>query len=271
MKKWLLGGLGWALLGPIGGIIGFLLGSAIDKPKNVLEDGRRNRSDYRRNTYTSTNRHNFDYERSNTQNKQNYAYGIPTQLGDFMVSMLIFISEIIRADGKILKSELDYVKSYFKQKFGLEKTKEALRVLKILLQKEIPLYQVSRQIKQNLDYHSRLQLLHFLFGLADADGEIHPFELQKIEVIYKAMGISEHDFRSVKAMFIEEEMSPYEILQIPASANVEEIKTAFRKLAKEFHPDRVAYLGEEVQSAAKEKFQKINQAYDKLKKRKGFV
>ena len=187
-----------------------------------------------------------------------------------MVSLLILISEVIRADGKILKSELEYVKVYFKQKFGVEKTKEALRVLKILLQKDIPIYKVSKQIKSNLDYHSRLQLIHFLFGLAAADGEVHPYEVQKLEVLYKALGITNSDFNSIKAMFIETEESPYEILQITPQATVEEIKTAFRRLAKEYHPDRVSYLGEEVQKAANEKFKKINEAYEKLKQMRNF-
>jgi len=262
--KWILGGLGWALLGPIGAIIGFLVGTGIEKKDNILEQNTRTSRSSRSKQQFRTN------STSHTTQNKDYSYNISTQLGDFMVSMLILISEIIKADGKILKSELDYVKLYFREKFGVEKTKEALRVLKILLNKNIPIYDVGRQIRNNLDYHSRLQLIHFLFGLSAADGEVHPYEVSKIDSICKAMGISQSDFTSIKAMFVESEESPFEILQISSDAQIEEIKAAYRKLAKEYHPDRVAYLGEEVQREAKEKFQKINLAYDKLKKIRNF-
>lgn len=262
--KWILGGLGWALMGPIGAIIGFLVGAGIEKKDNILEqDTRTSRS--------SRSKQQFRTRRtSQTTQNNDYSYHISTQLGDFMVSLLILISEIIKADGKILKSELDYVKVFFRDKFGIEKTKEALRVLKILLNKNIPIYEVGRQIKNNLDYHSRLQLVHFLFGLSAADGEVHPSELSILSSICSAMGISKNDFTSIKAMFVESETSVYEILQISPDAQIDEIKAAYRKLAKEYHPDRVAYLGEEVQREAKEKFQKINLAYDKLKKIRNF-
>lgn len=268
MKKWILGGLGWVFLGPIGGIIGFLVGSAIDNDKILkLEAGSKTtRKKYTKTTNQRTHKKTYQSRESYGGKQQTYSYGIPTQLGDFMVSMLVLIAEVMRADGSILKSELNYVKKYFNEKFGEQKTSEALKILKVLLKKDIPLYDVSRQIQANLDYYSRLQLMHFLFGLANADGFIHPNELSIIEVIYKGMGISDSDYNSIKAMFIQTEESPYEILQISKNATADDIKNAYRKLAKEYHPDKVSYLGEDVQQSAQEKFQKISDAYERLKK-----
>jgi DnaJ like chaperone protein len=95
--------------------------------------------------------------------------------------------------------------------------------------------------------------------------------MDKLTIIYRAMGISNSDYNSIKAMFFQTEESPYEILQINKNATKDEIKAAYRKLAKEYHPDKVSYLGDEVQNSAKEKFQKITEAYERLKTSKGFI
>jgi DnaJ like chaperone protein len=268
--KWILGGLGWVLLGPIGGIIGFLVGSAVDS-SDIKKLGQ---GEYKEKTQTKfTGKHTETYyQKPKTEyRKTNYSYGMPTQLGDFMVSMLILIAEVMKADGSILKSELNYVKKYFNEKFGEDKTSEALRILKILLNKQIPIYEVTEQICSNLDYYSRLQLVHFLFGLAQSDGEIHTEEIKRIDVISRGLQITDKDYLSIKAMFLQNEESPYEILQISKDATNDEIKASYRKLAKEFHPDKVSYLGDEVQMEATEKFKKITEAYEKLKQKKGFV
>lgn len=234
--KWIVGGLGWALLGPIGGLLGYFVGAAIDNVDMKVTTGKQG-----------------------------------TTQGDFLMSLLVLIAAVMKADGKVLKSELDYVKTYLLRSFGSEKTSEALILLRDLLTKDIPVEQVCMQISQRLDYSSRLQLLHFLFGIAQVDGRIDASELKMIERIYNHMGIRWADYNSIKSMFIQETDWAYQVLEIDKTASVDEIKKAYKKMAVKYHPDKVSYLGEDVQNAAKEKFQKVNEAYEKIKKERVFT
>lgn len=241
LGKWIAGGLGWAFFGPIGGILGFLVGSAFDG-----------------NVTAHTQRTGTPGQRQTTR-------------GDFMVSLIVLTAAVMKADGVIKKSELEFVKQYFKRSFGAEAAADAVKMLRDVLKQQIPVQDVSRQIGQHLDYSSKLQMLHYLFGISSADGQTKLSEVELIQQISNYMGIGTSDFNSIKSMFYSDTHVAYSILGISPDATNEEIKKAYRKMAVEYHPDKVSYLGEDVQQTAKEKFQKINQAYESLKKERGFA
>ena len=230
--KWIAGGLGWAFLGPIGGILGFVLGAM------------------------------FDQSQGDQQGKSGYSM---TTTGGYAMSLLVLVAAVMKADEKILRSELNYVKRYFVQAFGEDSAAEAIKMLRDLLKQNIPVKDVAVQIKRNMDYSSRLQLVHFLYGIAGADGRIHEKEQNMIEFIATHMGLSEKDKNSIKSMFIEDTESAYKILEVEPSASDEEVKKAYRKMATKYHPDKVSHLGEDFQKAANQKFQKVNEAYEKIK------
>ena len=114
-----------------------------------------------------------------------------------------------------------------------------------------------------------MQLLHYLFGIAEADGVVSAKELHVINTISDNMGITNSDFASVKAMFIRETDSAYKILGVAPTATDDEVKRAYREMAKKNHPDLVSNLGDEVRQAAEKKFQEINAAYETIKKQRG--
>jgi DnaJ like chaperone protein len=237
--KWLGGGLGFVMGGPIGGLLGFLVGSVID---STTDD-----------STTYTTRHTR------------------TTQGDFSMSLLVLVAAVMKADGKVVKSELDYVKQFFVRQFGQESAKEALLTLKDILKQDIPVRDICIQIGRNMDYSSRLQLLHLLFNISLADSKIHPLELELIEKISGSMGVASNDFLSIKNMFIPETNSSYKILELdPASTN-EEVKKAFRRMAMKYHPDKVSHLGDEFRKTADEKFKKVNEAYEKIKKERNMI
>lgn len=238
--KWVAGGLGWAFFGPLGGIVGFVVGSMFENT-------------------------------TLPQTTNGTGQSSSTTTGGYVMSLLVLVAAVMKSDGKVLKSELDYVKAFFVRTFGTEAAQEAIKMLRDLLNQTIPVADVCQQIQKNMDYSSRLQLLHFLYGIAQADGHIHVTEQQLIEHIAQNMGITEKDYESIKSMFIANTDAAYKILEIEPGASIDEIKKAYRKMAVKYHPDKVSYLGEDFQNAAKEKFQKVNEAYEQLKKEKNFV
>ena len=241
--KWIGAGLGAFAGGPIGAILGFVLGSAFDVSTQVNTN--------QSNTYRRT--------------------GYQTTVGGYAMSLLVLVAALMKADGKTMKSELDYVKDFFIRNFGIQSANEALRLLRDLLQQNIPVTDVCHQIQSNMDYASRLQLMHFLWGIAQSDGEIHETEVKLIAHIAVNLGIKSNDYESIKAMFLKNTDSSYKILEIEPTATDDEVKQAYRKMAKKYHPDKVSYLGEDFQKDAKEKFQKVNLAYEEIKKQRNIA
>jgi DnaJ like chaperone protein len=231
--KWIGGGLGWAFGGPIGGILGFVFGSMVDG----MQSGK------------------FEYK--------------PTQSGDFSVSLLVLSAAVMRADGKVMKSELDYVRDFFIRQFGVEVANNRIQMLQEILKQDFNLPDVCGQIGQYMDYPSRLQLLHYLFGISAADNHYNPKEVDMVGIIAGYLGIDRKDYESIRAMFVRDIDSAYKVLEISTDATDDEVKAAYRKMAVKFHPDKVEHLGPEVQQSAKEKFQQLQAAYDEIKKRRG--
>ena len=239
--KWIGGGLGWALGGPIGAMIGFTVGSM------------------------------FDGGTSEMQKSSATGFSGRTTTGGYVMSLLVLVAAVMKADGKVLKSELDYVKKFLVQNFGEASAVEAIKMLKDLLQQTIPVDEVCQQIRQNMNYSARLQLVHFMFGIAQADGHIDVSEQKLIAHICLQMGISNSDFESIQAMFVTNTESDFKILEIELTATDTELKKAYRRMAMKYHPDKVSHLGEDFQNAAKEKFQKVNQAYENIKKERNIA
>jgi len=236
-SKWIAGGIGWAFGGPIGAIIGFAIGSMLDGASN--------------------------------DNRLGPGSEQPSGRGDFNVSLLVLSAAVMKANGKVKKSELEYVKQFLVGQFGAQHAKELLIALRDMLDKPIPLNQVTAQISMNMASAMRLQLMQYLFGIAKADGIVDQRELKLLQQISDGLRLSSADFNSLKSMFYADSASHYDVLNLKKTASETEIKKAYRKLAVEYHPDKVMNLGEEYQKAAKEKFQKVQEAYEQIKLERG--
>jgi len=255
-SKWIGGALGWSFGGPIGAIIGLAIGSFID----AVTDGSGTPLLGER---QSTGRGKTTYRTQTRQRPQ-------TQSGDFQVSLLVLASVVIKADGKQDQSELDFVRQQFLNMYGKERSNHAFKLFKNISKQNITLRPVCLQIRQMMDHPSRLQLLHFLFGIAKADGAVTEDEVKQIYTIANYLGISARDYESIKAMFYNSSDNAYRVLEITKDDSVDQIKKAYRKMAKKYHPDKVIHLGKEHQKGAEEKFRQVQAAYEQIQKERGF-
>jgi DnaJ like chaperone protein len=246
--KWLGAGLGFSFGGPIGAAIGFAVGSFVD---GFSED--------------DVKRERREYQKRVGQNNEN----LNTNSGDFEMSLLVLASIVIKSDGKVDQRELDFVRSQFVGMYGKERANSAFKLFKGIIKKEVSARQVCIQIRAHMPHSSRLQLIHFLFGIAKADGFVIPSEIEEIRKIAGYLYINQYDFESIKAMFYDESDAAYKILEITKEATNDEVKKAYRIMAKKYHPDKLQDLGPEHINGAQEKFQSIQAAHEKIKKERG--
>lgn len=245
-SRLLWGGLGWVLAGPIGGLIGFTLASMSEQRQG-----------------TGNVRRAFGGWGSETE----YPRSRP---GDFAVSLLVLFGQVMKADKELLKSELNYVKQFLSDRFGPDNAGDLMILFKDILKQDYSIPSVCRQIKNHMDHPSRLEMIHVLFGLSKADGNVHPAEIAVIERISRNLGISQDDFESIKAMFVQDTTSAYRVLEVNPDSSPDEVKRAYRKMASKYHPDKVQHLGEDIQKLAEDKFKSINDAYQKISRARNF-
>jgi len=106
--------------------------------------------------------------------------------------------------------------------------------------------------------------------VANADGKILNPEIATLQRIASYLNINIHDFRSIKAMFVKSVDNSYKILEIEKDATEAEIKKAYRTMVKKYHPDKLVDMDEAYIKGAREKFNKVQEAYDKIRQERGF-
>ena len=236
--KWIAGALGWAMFGPIGGILGYYFASRMEKFSEAI-----------------------------TQQAEDQTWN-QGQRNSFLMSLLLLSATVIKADGKTTSQELSTLRRFFARNFGTQAGSEAEEIVKDLLSKEFNLYEVCGQIRSCMDYSQRLQLYHYLVSLGACDG-LHQREIDVLETIATYIGLSKSEVDSIFAQFRPSNDSNYRVLEITPDATDEEVKKAYRKMAVKYHPDKVATLGEDVQKAAEEKFKAVSQAYEAICRERG--
>tara|TARA_R110002051_G_scaffold154488_1_gene226641 strand:+ start:4017 stop:4751 length:735 start_codon:yes stop_codon:yes gene_type:complete len=243
MIKWFAAILGYYVLRFPGAIVGFLIGSYIDSLRSSSKGG------------------------------QSIFGGGPSQRvtpADFELNLLSLCSVVIKADGSITQSELDYVRQYFLSTYGKDKANAIFRTFnEVIKKREISAARICAYLNQRTRYEVRLQLLHFLFGIAQADGSISPLEIDKIKEIAGYLNVGMTDFESIKAMFIKSADTAYKILEIERSVSDDEVKKAYRTMAKKYHPDRVNTENEAIKKGAEEKFKEVQKAYETIQRERG--
>lgn len=243
MIKWIAAFLGYFLFRFPGAVLGFIVGSFLD---NFGGSGNRTRTVFENVTRQSVSP------------------------ADFELNLLSLCSIIIKADGQVNQRELDYVRQYFLSTYGKEKANAIFRTFnQVIKKREISAERICSFMVQRTRYEVRLQLLHFLFGIAQSDGQVSKAEVQKLKEIARYLRVGQHDFESIMAMFIKSADTAYKILEIEKTATDDEVKKAYRTMAKKYHPDRVVTENEAIRKGAEEKFKEVQKAYETIQKERG--
>ena len=242
MIRWFAAIVGYFLFRLPGAILGFLIGSFLD---NL------NRGSGARTVFS-------DFTRQKVSP------------ADFELNLLSLCSIVIKADGQVSQRELDYVRQYFLSTYGKEKANAIFRTFnEVIKNREISAQRICTYLNQRTRYEVRLQLLHFLFGIAQADGAVSNLEIEKIKEIAGYLRVGRQDFESIKAMFIKSADNAYKILEIEKAVTDDEVKKAYRKMAKKYHPDKVITDNEAIKKGAEEKFKEVQRAYEQIQKERG--
>lgn len=232
MIKWVLAFLGFSIYRYPGALLGFILGSAIHR------------------FYNSSN----SWMRVRVQNPNTAV---------FQLNLLALAATVIKADGAVKQQELQFVRNFFITNYGPQKASTIFEKFNEEIKKEkqnIP--DLTEIFTKQAQYETRLQILHFMFGVANADGSVSNAELGKVEQIAAALGIRPSDMESIKAMFVKATGNAYVILEITSSATDDEVKKAYRTMAKKYHPDKLQSKDPALIKGAQEKFQKVQEAYE---------
>jgi DnaJ like chaperone protein len=242
MFKWILAVMGYMFFRYPGAILGFILGTVIDNW---------NKSSGGINSVFSSKEQEVSP-------------------GDFELNLLSLASLVIKADGQVSQSELDYVRAYFIQAYGKERANATFRTFnEVIKDREISAQRVGLYLQKRTKYEVRLQILHFLFSIAQADGSISDSELSQLQSIAGFLALSNRDFESIKAMFFKSADNAYKILEIEKSVTDAEVKKAYRTMAKKYHPDKLQHMDKAYQKGAQDKFTKVQEAYEQIQKERG--
>lgn len=241
MIKWVTAILGYTYFRFGGAILGYFIGSVLEQL--FRQD--------RRNPFASVQSQRM-------------------QTNQVQLNLLSLAAIVIKADGKVDERELRFVRNYFITNYGEAYASSIFAKFNTEVKKEQQnLNEITRLFVQRAPYETRLQILHFLFAIANADGHVAEVEMQKILQIANALQLRSMDFESIKAMFVKSADNAYKILEISPRATDAEVKKAYRTMAKKYHPDKLQTDDAALKKGAQEKFQQVQAAYETIQKERG--
>jgi DnaJ like chaperone protein len=194
---------------------------------------------------------------------------------NFLTCLIGLSLSVASVDGPVKTSHVQAMKQFFSRNFSFPDVDQDLieRLIDEMYRNRdrIDVQSLAAYYAAVSTYEGRLLLLRLLFQIARADAAgVTRGEEELIRRIAALLGLGEQAFRQVRAEFQGGAGGAWEVLGVPPTAGVEEIKAAYRQLTLQNHPDKVANLGPEFVKVAEEKFKAIQEAYEEIRRQKGF-
>lgn len=245
--RWIGGFLGAMAAGPLGAIAGYALGAFYEKLNET--------------------------EPSLPENESGSDSSADGERNSFLFSLLLLAAHIIQADGRIMHSEMEYVRRKLRESYGTDAERQGDEILKKLFERRklsgehewnAQIIACCHQMAVVMGEEQRLQLLAFLCEISKADGSLDPRELDQLHILARYLGLPESMVEQLLNLGGTTLDEAYKVLGVSPDASDEEVKRAYRKLALQYHPDKVATLGDDVKAEAERKFKEIGAAKDKV-------
>ncbi len=209
------------------------------------------------------------YEASQTESHNRFVH--------LLVHILV---KMAQADGHFTKAELATMLNFFQ--YSLRYNQDQMYWVKQLIKDarnaDVEMDELLQEFRSRFGYEPRLILLELIYQIVYTKSPVIEQELQEARRIAAVLGISAYDQRTIEAKYMygrqqgaastaRYEEKYYAVLGLEQGAGFEAIKKAYRKLSMQYHPDKVAHLGDEFKRVAEEKMKEINAAYDYFKKK----
>ncbi len=233
------GMIGFTLLGPIGALVGSVMGSRMTRQAK-----------------SRRNPNNLDHQVA------------------FFTALFACLAKIAKADGRVSEEEVSKIESFISNKFNFSEDERnfAINIFQKAKSDSVPFEAYAKQLYQLLGSspNSLLVFYELLFELAMADGEMHENEERLLRKIPNIFGFDKNVYKDLYNKYVGNISNAYEILGVTKSMTLEEIKKVYRVKRKEFHPDALISKGlpEELIEKAKEKFIEIQAAFEIIEKEK---
>jgi len=267
-------GFGFMIGGPLGAIIGGALGHMFDVEKDLSSQGADLRCPYCGKPVSPG-----DYEGrcSSCGKPLNHAplHGAQERQFVFYVSLAALAAKMAKADGVVTQDEVrafDHFVQY-ELKLSGEERKIVARLFNEAKNSKQDVMSIANQFKQLMGLQPDVlqAMVHLLFRIAMADGQYHPAEEQFIHQVANTFGIPQPVYEQINALFIKSTHRAYQIIGVSPQASDDEVKSAYKKLVMEYHPDKLMSKGvpEDFIKFANDKMAEINNAYDQIRKERG--
>lgn len=239
--KILGGAAGFALGGPLGALIGAVAGHAVDRYRAGQDEVQEGTD--------------------------------PTRSIAFTIGVIVLSAKMAKADGIVTRDEIDAFKQVFR--VPANETANVAKVFNQARRDSAGFEPYARQLAGMFRENPAVleELLSCLAYIAHADGRMHPSEERFLREVSGIFTLDQAAFeRATSIRRAADETDPYRIIGVTRTATEDEVKSTYRKLVRENHPDRLMAQGvpEEFVEVANRKLAAINAAYDKIQKERGF-